>query len=305
MSESSVKELKGTSSAVVEKEAQEKKVLKYDEPLPPEYWPKVDHLITEDDTPVDNIFSERQQRLLVESLYASWHPKGEKRSFVALANVGLFYAIHEQPLVPDMLLSLDVKLPEDIWKKHNRSYFVWVYGKPPDVVVEVVSNTRGEEDGRKLHIYARIRVAYYVIFDPEKHLKQGVLRIYKLIGNDYELIDGYWMENIGLGVTLHNGEYEGFKGTWLRWYDKNGKLILTGTEQNEKERQEAEAAKKQAEAAEKQAEAAEKQAEAAEKQAEAAEKKSEAAEKKSEEERMKNERLLARLKKMGINPDEI
>ena len=30
------------------------------------------HIVTEDDTPVDNLFSERQMRLLVESLYVSW-----------------------------------------------------------------------------------------------------------------------------------------------------------------------------------------------------------------------------------------
>jgi len=27
--------------------------------LPPEFWPNVDDLVTEDDTPVDNIFSEK------------------------------------------------------------------------------------------------------------------------------------------------------------------------------------------------------------------------------------------------------
>ncbi len=34
--------------------------------------PDLSHLITEDDEPVDNWFQERQQRLLPESLYASW-----------------------------------------------------------------------------------------------------------------------------------------------------------------------------------------------------------------------------------------
>jgi hypothetical protein len=34
--------------------------------LPPELWPDVEHLVTEDDTPVDGIFSEKQMRLLTE-----------------------------------------------------------------------------------------------------------------------------------------------------------------------------------------------------------------------------------------------
>jgi hypothetical protein len=58
------------------------------EPLPVELHPNVDHLVTEDDTPVDNIFSEKQQRLLTEPLYNSWSGPGEGRPFVAMANVG-------------------------------------------------------------------------------------------------------------------------------------------------------------------------------------------------------------------------
>lgn len=40
--------------------------------IPPEFLPRVDDLVTEDDTPVDNIFSAKQHRLLVEPLYSSW-----------------------------------------------------------------------------------------------------------------------------------------------------------------------------------------------------------------------------------------
>ena len=33
--------------------------------------PDVEHLITEDDTPVDNLLSEKQRRLLTEPLYST------------------------------------------------------------------------------------------------------------------------------------------------------------------------------------------------------------------------------------------
>jgi hypothetical protein len=38
--------------------------------------PEIDisHLVTEDDGPVDNLFSERQQALLADALEASWMP---------------------------------------------------------------------------------------------------------------------------------------------------------------------------------------------------------------------------------------
>ena len=102
------------------------------EDLPEEFLPDIDDLVTEDDIPVDNIFSEKQQRLLTEPLYSS-RPRWP---FVALANVGLFYRVHHPPLVPDMLLSLEVEVPEDVWSKSHRAYFVWEFGKPPDVVID-------------------------------------------------------------------------------------------------------------------------------------------------------------------------
>ena len=54
--------------------------------------------------------------------------------------------------------------------KSHRSYFVWEYGKVPDVVIEVVSNREGGEDSDKLAAYAQIKIGYYVIFDPERML---------------------------------------------------------------------------------------------------------------------------------------
>ena len=56
------------------------------DPRPPEQWPGFENLVTEDDTPVDNVFSEKQQILLTQTLYDSW----SVRPFVALANVGAY-----------------------------------------------------------------------------------------------------------------------------------------------------------------------------------------------------------------------
>ena len=209
--------------------------------LPPELYPKVDHLVTEDNTPVDNIFSEKQQRLLVEPLYSSWTGPGGQRRFIALANVGLFAAIRQPPQVPDMLLSLDVELPHDLWPKSHRSYFVWEYGKPPEVVVEVVSNREGGEDTEKLHRYARMAVPYYVIFDPEKHLSTEILRGFQLSALHYHrLQEPLWFPGVELGLRLWQGRYEDHDNTWLRWVDTTSQVIPTGAERAEQERQRAE-----------------------------------------------------------------
>src|SRR5437660_189903 len=109
-----------------------------------------DSIITDDGAPVDNIFIEKQQRLLTTPLYNSWAGPGEGRPFLALSNVGLFYKHPGAPLVPDAMLSLDVAVSPDIRAKENRSYFVWVFGKPPDTVIEIVSDRRGDEDTLKM-----------------------------------------------------------------------------------------------------------------------------------------------------------
>ena len=205
--------------------------------------PDVSALVTEDDTPVDNLISEKQQRLLVSSLYSSL----SRVPFLAAANVGLFYGMKQPPLVPDILLSLDVSVPEDWFQKRNRSYFVWQFGKPPDVAIEIVSNTVGNELGSKLKNYARARVAYYTVFDPLQILNGPILRVYELQGNRYRLLENFWMDQIQLGVTLWSGIFEGKQFDWLRWCNSDGTPLLTGDERAEQERQRAEQERQRAE----------------------------------------------------------
>ena len=229
-------------------------------PLPPEDWPNIDHIITEDGAPVDNILSEKHMRLLTEPLYTSWQPD---HPFVALANVGLFYGVDIQPLVPDVLLSVNVCLPEDLRPKLNRSYFVWKYGKPPDVVIEIVSNKKGGEDTRKLELYADVRIANYVIYDPEAYLGKEVLRVYRLQGTrlEQDVVTPYSFGSVGLGVTIWSGRFENTDGNWLRWTDANGILIPTGAERADAAAEQADAAAERADAAEQRADAAEEEIE--------------------------------------------
>ena len=209
--------------------------------IPVELHPVVDHLVTEDDTPLDNLFSEKQQRLLTEPLHSSWAGPGEQRSFVAMSNVGLFFSVHRPPLVPDALLSLDVELPADVHLKSHRSYFVWEYGKPPDVVIEVVSNREGGEDSKKLAAYARVGVRYYVIYDPEGLLGPEVLRAYRLEALKFhKKEEPVWFPDVGLGLRIWQGRYEDLDNTWLRWVDGEGRPVPTGRERAESERLRAE-----------------------------------------------------------------
>ncbi|RJP20465.1 MAG: Uma2 family endonuclease [Candidatus Omnitrophota bacterium] len=187
-----------------------------------------EQFITEDDTPVDNLFSDQQQRLLVEPLHTSWNCP---QPFLACANVGLYFHPERPPVVPDMLLSLGVKAAKDLRAKKNRVYFTWVFGKAPDVVVEVVSNREGGEIDRKLQIYEEIGVSDYVIFDPDHEILDTDLRVYELRDGKYVQKQTYWLEKVELGLLLWEGEYEQQHALWLRWCDQERKPISIAMEQ--------------------------------------------------------------------------
>jgi hypothetical protein len=249
----------------------------------------ISHLVIEDDTPVDNFQSEEQQRLLVEPVYSS---KALPLPFLAAANVGLFYKLKGEPIVPDVFLSLGVQRPDDFSQRRNRSYFVWEFGKVPEVCIEIVSNQEGDElrlsqksqqrgkTTAKKDIYAQIGVRYYAVFDPLRQIQgQGemdgaLLRVWSISANGYseltptrgisEIGASVWLSGVGLGLTLWQGQFEEeVERLWLRWCDRQGQVIPTGAEGREIERQRAES------------------------------------------ERQRAERLAERLRAMGVNPDEI
>ena len=216
----------------------------------------ISHLTIEDDTPVDNFQSAQQQRLLVEPLYSS---KALPLPFVADANVGLFYKLKGEPIVPDAMLSLGVQRPDDFSERRNRSYFVWEFGKVPDVCIEIVSNQEGDEvalsrksrqKGKTLakkELYAQIGVRYYVVFDPlqqiqgQEEMNGARLRVWSISPDGYteltpsegicEVGQSVWLNGAGIGLTLWEGQFEDeLTRPWLRWCDRAGRVIPTGAE---------------------------------------------------------------------------
>jgi Uma2 family endonuclease len=268
-------------------------------------WAHLEQIITEDDTPVDNIPSSKQQRLLVESLYSSLGGSKKTRKFLVDANIGIFYDPDESGIVPDVFLSLDIQVAKDWWQKKNRSYFTHIFGKVPEVVIEIVSNTEGNEDGSKLQKYAQLEIPHYVIFDPQKLLTNDMLRIYKLVNNQYVQQEKWWLASAGLGITFWEGVYEEQEGLWLRWCNRNGNLILTGVERAEKADKRAEKERQRAEKADKRVEDERQQKELAMKKAESERQQKELAVKKAEQADKRAEHLAAKLRELGINPEQL
>ncbi len=145
-------------------------------------------------------------------------------------NQGIYYHPEQPPIVPDGFLSLGVDRFYD--EELRPSYVLWEEQVVPSFVLEVVSVTPGREYTSKLDEYARMRVLYYVIYNSKRRRKPQ-LEIHQLVNGRYELQDcnPLWMPEIGLGIGYERGEYGGLTRDWLYWYDENNQRYPTPEEQ--------------------------------------------------------------------------
>lgn len=289
-----------------------------------------EEIITEDDEPVDNFPSEKQQRLLVNPLYSSDYLE---RPFVAAANVGVHYEPGVPAIVPDMFLSLKARTVDgkDIWDKENRTYYVWKMGKPPEVVLEIVSNQKGNEAGDKFQKYATVGAKYYVVLDHLRQAQDEILTVYELVDGQYQARGDYRLPDVNLSLTFWDADYEDMSWSWLRWCDAGGMLIPTADELREQADERAkeshtlasqaveraeqaeETAQKAAGHAQQAEKVAEQAAELAEQavgfvdqaneRADQAEERADQAEELAEQQRIRAERAIAKLREAGIEID--
>jgi hypothetical protein len=71
---------------------------------------------------------------------------------------------------------------------------------------------------------------YYVVYDPLRRLGDTILRVFELQGGSYIPKIDTWFPEVGLGLTVWNGVFEGINSTWLRWRYADGKVMPTGEE---------------------------------------------------------------------------
>jgi Uma2 family endonuclease len=295
----------------------------------PRYLPSAEELPCSDDTPVDSELQELIPGLLKSILLILW---GQHMDWLFGIDMAVYFDPDLPPIVPDGFLSLGVERFYD--EELRPSYVLWDELVVPSIVLEVVSATYRQEYTNKLNQYAKLGVLYYVIYNSQRRRKPK-LEIYKLINGNYQLQTGnpLWMPEICLGIGYERGDYGGVTRDWLYWYDENNQRYPTPPEWVKLEQQrtqleiartrqaqaESAQAKTQAELA--QAESAQAKTQAEWAQAESAQAKTQAewaqaesAQAKTQAERAqaesaqaikRAERLAAKLRALGIDPDEV
>lgn len=261
---------------------------------PPLVLPAVElptiELPTEDGIPLESPWHRAEINLLIESIRNHWH---DRTDFYTGGNMFVYYSLEQAEAVkreidadvvpppgkraywgPDFFVVKDVDgtRPREAW-------VVWEEGgRYPDLIIELLSPSTATTDKTdKKALYERtFRTQEYYWCDPAGQELVG----WRLQGERYAAVEpgpaGWlWSEVLQLWLGLWEGEFQKTRAVWLRFFDVEGRLVLTG---EEAERQRAEAADRQAEAERRRAEAERQRAEAAEQQAEAERRRAQAAE---------------------------
>ncbi|HEY9801433.1 MAG TPA: Uma2 family endonuclease [Leptolyngbyaceae cyanobacterium] len=198
--------------------------------------PSSEELPDSDDTPVDNELQDLVPGLLKATLAMAWP---DRMDWFFGVDMGIYYDPDEPAIVSDGFLSLGV---ERFYDEYLRpSYVLWEEEKLPILVLEVVSqNYRGEYTTKKAK-YANLGILYYVIYHPTRRRKPR-LEAYKLVNGEYQLLEGnpIWLAEVGLGIGMERGTYQGINREWLYWYNLQGERLLTPEEQAKQAQQRAE-----------------------------------------------------------------
>ncbi len=204
-----------------------------------------------DNSVVENLFELPQAMLLTETLLPTLqklHPEGR---YAVGGNALIYFRYTEEdPLkgcrAPDWFYVPGV--PPMAANGHpRRSYVMWQEKVAPTVLLEFASGVGDEERDRtpeegKFWIYERqIRPLYYGIFA----FYEGSLEMYHLRKGRFRRAapnrrGRYPVPELGVELGLWRGSYVNQGDVlFLRWYDRRGRLLLTGHELAEEEKRRA------------------------------------------------------------------
>ena len=256
-----------------------------------------------DEPPLETELHLEQIMLLLKCLKWLWR---DRTDFYAAGNLTIYYSSNERKSEdfrgPDFFVVLDVE------RKTRKSWTVWEEkGRYPNLILETLSpsTAKTDKDFKKTLYQDTFRTPDYFWFDPESLEFAG----FHLLDNKYESIqpnaqEHLWSQQLGLYLGVHQG--------LVRFFTREGQLVLTPEEiaeqQAQRAEQQAQRAEQETQRAEQETQRAEQQAQRAEQQAQRAEQETQRAEQetqRAEQQAQRAERLAAKLRELNIDPDTI
>ena len=229
----------------------------------PKTLPDHTQLPASDSSLVKN-FQEHPQSILltesIESVLRNIHPDNQ---YCIGQDSGIYWRLTDPPergaeapdwfYVPNVSPTLNGEL--------RRSYVLWQELIPPLIVIEFASRDGSEERDKtplssvlasttsqeteegneragkpgEFWIYEQvIRPAFYAIYE----VKKASVELYCLVAGKYQLLPAnerghYPIEPLGVELGIWQGWYKTANLPWLRWWDAEGNLLLSGNERAE------------------------------------------------------------------------
>lgn len=219
---------------------------KWDSPEPPT------DLIFDDGVPLESNRHRIAMNVLIDSALTALH--GQIDSFVG-GNMFVYYsreqAMNRDFKGPDFFVALEVD-----GSRERKGWVVWEeQGRYPDVIIELMSPSTAKVDlNEKKRLYERtFRTAEYYVCDPFDvatlqgwHLDASQ-RYQEIVKNDQGWL---WCQTLGLWLGSWEGQLrrEPATGTcaWLRFFDRQGTVVLLPEEMAQQEKQRADQEKQRA-----------------------------------------------------------
>ncbi len=199
---------------------------------------------------VKNFQEHPQSLLLTSSIYPvlnTIHPDGQ---YAIGQDCGIYWQLTDPPErgaeAPDWFYVPHV--PPLVNGKRRRSYVLWKERVIPLIAIEFASGDGSEErDSRatlegdsekagKFWVYEQaIQIPFYAIYEVEK----AAVEVYERIGGRYRRCQAnnrghYPIPPLQVELGIWQGEFMNQPLPWLRWWDHQGNLLLTGDERAER-----------------------------------------------------------------------
>ncbi len=166
--------------------------------------------------------------LLRETLTLAWADRLD-----GYVGIDMFVYFSPTQILTEDFRGPDVFVATGVPRRERKSWLVWQEGKPPDVVIELLSESTAHFDKvEKKRIYQdRLRVPEYFWYDPFT----GELAGFRLIGGAYQPMApdaAGRLTSAALSLTLvrWQGEFQGVEAPWLRWATPEGIVLPTEAE---------------------------------------------------------------------------
>jgi Uma2 family endonuclease len=298
--------------------------------LPPAF-PDHTQLPESDGTFVKNFQEHPQSILLTDSLETTLqtlHPDGQ---YAIGQDSGIYWRETDPPEkgaeAPDWFYVPNV--PPLLDGEIRRSYVIWREYMVPIIAIELASGDGSQERDNtplsrslegitqkpgKFWVYEQIiRIPYYAIYT----IKTSQLEVYNWVNGHYHRLEPndrghYAIDPMGIELGIWEGSYQNQTQRWLRWWDNQGNLLLTGSEQArlehlyaEQERQRAEQERQRAEQERQRAEAESQRAEAESQRAEAESQRAEAESQRADRAEQTQQDAIPRLLSMGLTVEQV